>query len=97
MNTMRTVRAHKRGDPGEPAFETAPHHAPGFRDHAARAACLVVEPDRDELGAISESTTSGQLSRPTERVVPLIRIPAAYEALNDEHQRGEVVAHVAGG
>ncbi|MFJ8726679.1 zinc-binding dehydrogenase [Streptomyces sp. NPDC004166] len=97
MNTMRTVRAHRREDPGESAFETAPRHVPGFRDDAARAVRLVVEPDRDELGAISESMASGQLSRPIERVVPLGRTPAAYEALNDEHQRGEVVVHVAGG
>ncbi|MFJ9448284.1 NADP-dependent oxidoreductase [Kitasatospora sp. NPDC101235] len=67
------------------------------RDPAARGVFFIVEPDRDGLDAISELITSGRLLPQVDRVVPLAQTRAAYEALENEHQRGKVVIQVADG
>ncbi|MEU7379041.1 NADP-dependent oxidoreductase [Streptomyces sp. NPDC042207] len=67
------------------------------RGPAAHGVFFVVEPDRDGLDSISELITSGRLRPQIDRVVPLARTRAAYEALDREHRRGKVVIHVADG
>ncbi|MFE1857879.1 NADP-dependent oxidoreductase [Streptomyces anandii] len=59
-----------------------------------RAVFFVVEPDRAALESISGLIEEGRLTPAIDRVLPLARAGAAYEALEREHRRGKIVLHV---
>ncbi|MEW1776622.1 NADP-dependent oxidoreductase [Streptomyces sp. NPDC086777] len=70
---------------------------PNPDDAAARGAqgvFFVVEPDRAGLEAITALIDDGRLTPVVDRVVPLSRTRAAYEALQSEHPRGKIVIQV---
>ncbi|MEU1625394.1 zinc-binding dehydrogenase [Streptomyces sp. NPDC020096] len=61
----------------------------------ARAVFFIVEPNRTQLDKITDLIDHGQLKPMVDRVVPLPRTRAAFEALEKEHPRGKVVIQVA--
>ncbi|MGP8296543.1 NADP-dependent oxidoreductase [Streptomyces inhibens] len=61
----------------------------------ARGVFFIVEPHRDQLEKITELIDRGKLRPMIDRVVPLPRTRAAFEALEKEHPRGKLVIDIA--
>lgn len=66
------------------------------KEHAARGAFFVVEPDRAQLDTIAGLVDAGVVTPVVGSVWPLAEARAAYAALEGGHRRGKVVLHVAG-
>lgn len=64
-------------------------------EHGARGTFFIVEPNHDELDAITRLIENGRLAPVVDRVVALTETRNAYEALRRKHRRGKVVIHVA--
>ncbi|MFF2519634.1 hypothetical protein [Streptomyces sp. NPDC058086] len=110
MNTMRAVRAHRRGGSEQLVHETAPRPGPGDTAVAVRAASITTGEFAWDATWTDSSDGSGRERTPViaahavffvvepDRDAPdSIQTPAAYEALEKEHRCGKAVIHVADG